>query len=238
MDQKKAGLVRSCWLKLSYRLALASLVLLSLIGLAVPQTAAQEKQSGESSVLSKVRSRLYTQGACKMSFDSINYDAFNQETMRAKGELYHLDGLLRFEYLSPEKQTIVLGKDKVSIYDPALNSYTVSQLSKVSGLDSLVFLRQGKDLIDYKPVAKSPWNVLKPEPKTNLLFLINQKKGSVVAGVEVRYDQDSFLLREIAMIDKQDNLRTMKLSDCAPQKNITRDFFSLTPPKNAEIIEY
>ena len=109
----------------------------------------------------------------KVKFEeTLNNEYLNYQAS-AEGTLYfRKGGLLRFEYIKPDPQLIIVGKNKVWIYDQTLNNVVIADLDNDDVVKSLVFFRQHSNLEQFfSVISKSKNKIIEPMANQKILYL-------------------------------------------------------------------
>jgi len=169
------------------------------------------------------------------SFTQTNYNQFKNKTTLLKGTVKWLrPGLARFEYTSPDPLLLVLGQEKVWIFDPLLENVTVEPRESVQRVEALAFLFGSQKLRSlftpiWKPTYHSKnqgagWVYLKPKtPTPGLAELHLLPGGSLISG---------FL-----MFDGEGNWRRFDLEENASNKPPVTTDFIFHIPEGMEVID-
>src|SRR3989339_278664 len=131
--------------------------------------------------LSEVQKALDQTSSFQAHFTQKTYNTFSNKTQTHQGLVsWQRPGLMRWQYQEPEPLLIVVGKDRVFLYDSLLENVTISDRSEVSRLKLLGFLFGGVNLNSlYRPgpppsfpLEKGNWLHLEPlQPDTELKSL-------------------------------------------------------------------
>jgi len=195
------------------------------------------QQSFATPALNQVINFIQSHKGFSLNFLETNYDAYNQQTLKAAGSLDYYQGLLRFEYSEPEKQTIVVGEKKIWVYDPVLNNVTIENVDKIKALDSLLFFRKTEALNQVFKEEKVKVPLLTPKPNEGLLNLVPKKKEGLVKQVQIAYDKKIYSIEQIVIVDNQENIRMFQFSNFTSKSNFSAKDFVFILPKNVETIE-
>ena len=155
----------------------------------------------------------------------------------AKGLVsYKRPGKMHWLYESPEEQLLVTNGQTIWLYDPLLENVTVKKLDKITEGTALSFLLGLGDLqVDF----------IHREISKNLLIghdgffveLEPKKSSANLAFIQLNVHPETYNLQTIALMDQQDNYRTIQLMSMKYNLEIEDNFFEFTVTNDMEVIE-
>lgn len=172
----------------------------------------------------------------KASFTQVSYNALKDRAVTLTGWLAWMrPGLMRFEYEQPEPLSVIVGQDRVWIYDPLLENVTLADKSEVDRLAGLAFLFAGRPLSElYQPLAKANysaqgakdpgWIYLKPKSATPGLAELHVKPGKA-------------LVEAFVLFDGQGNWRRFELKGLQTKPSLNAQDFHFEIPEGMEVID-
>ena len=155
----------------------------------------------------------------------------------AKGFVsYKRPGKMHWLYESPEEQLLVTNGQTMWLYDPLLENVTVQKLEKITEGTALSFLlglgNLQADFI-YRHISK---NLLIGQD--GLIVELEPKKSTAnLAFIQLHVHPETYNLQTIALMDQQDNYRTIKLMNMNYNLEIEDNFFEFTVTNDMEVIE-
>ena len=161
------------------------------------------------------------------------------EKMQRKAEgivSYKRPGKMRWLYKAPEEQLLVTDGHTIWLYDPLLENVTVQKLEKITEGTALSFLlglgNLQTDFI-HREITK---NLL--IGKDGLILELKPKKNTAnLAFIQLNVNSETYNLQAIALMDQQNNYRTIRLMNIKNNLEIEDNFFEFTVTNEMEVIE-
>ena len=156
---------------------------------------------------------------------------------KAKGLVsYKRPGKMRWLYEAPEEQLLVTNGQTMWLFDPLLENVTVQKLEKITEGTALSFLlglgNLQADFI-HREISK---NLLSGQD--GLIVELEPKKSTAnLAFIQLNVHPETYNLQTIALMDQQDNYRTIQLINMKYNLEIEDNFFEFTITKDMEVIE-
>jgi len=149
---------------------------------------------------------------------------------------YKRPGKMRWLYEAPEEQLLVTNGQTMWLYDPLLENVTVQKLQKITEGTALSFLlglgNLQADFI-HREISK---NLLSGQG--GLIVELEPKKSTAnLAFIQLNVHPETYNLQTIALMDQQDNYRTIQLINMKYNLEIEDNFFEITVTKDMEVIE-
>ena len=149
---------------------------------------------------------------------------------------YKRPGKMRWLYEAPEEQLLVTNGQTMWLYDPLLENVTVQKLEKITEGTALSFLlglgNLQADFI-HRGISK---NLL--IDKDGLILELEPKKSTAnLAFIQLSVHPETYNLQTIALMDQQDNYRTIQLMNMKYNLEIEDNFFEFTVTIDMEVIE-
>ncbi len=157
--------------------------------------------------------------------------------MKAEGFVsYKRPGRMRWLYETPEEQLLVTNGNKMWLYDPLLENVTVQKLENIAEGTALSFLlglgNLQTDFI-HKEITK---NLLLGQD--GLILELEPKKITAnLAFIQLNVHPQTYNLQSIALMDRQDNYRTIQLMNVKYNIDIENNIFEFTVTNDMEVIE-
>jgi len=149
---------------------------------------------------------------------------------------YERPGKMRWFYEAPEEQLLVTNGQKMWLYDPLLENVTVQKLEKITEGTALSFLLGLGNLQDdfiHKEISK---NLLIGQD--GLIVELEPKKTTAnLAFIQLNVHPETYNLQAVALVDQQDNYRTIQLMNIKYNLEIEDSFFEFTITNDMEVIE-
>ena len=149
---------------------------------------------------------------------------------------YKRPGKMRWLYEAPEEQLLVTNGQTMWLFDPLLENVTVQKLEKITEGTALSFLlglgNLQADFI-HREISK---NLL--IGKDGLIVELEPKKSTAnLAFIQLNVHPETYNLQTIALMDQQDNYRTIQLMNMKYNLEIEDNFFEFTVTNDMEVIE-
>ena len=143
---------------------------------------------------------------------------------------------MRWLYEAPEEQLLVTNGQTMWLFDPLLENVTVQKLEKITEGTALSFLlglgNLQADFI-HREISK---NLLIGQD--GLIVELEPKKLTAnLAFIQLNVHPETYNLQTIALMDQQDNYRTIQLMNMKYNLEIEDNFFEFTVTNDMEVIE-
>ena len=145
-------------------------------------------------------------------------------------------GKMRWLYEAPEEQLLVTNGHTMWLYDPLLENVTIQKLEKITEGTALSFLlglgNLQADFI-HRGISK---NLLIGQD--GLILELEPKKSTAnLAFIQLNVHPETYNLQSIALMDQQNNYRTIQLINMKYNLEIEDIFFEFTVTNDMEVIE-
>jgi outer membrane lipoprotein carrier protein len=145
-------------------------------------------------------------------------------------------GLLRWDYVSPDKQVLVSDGKMFSLYFAAENQMIVTPAKEYLQEDITYNFFSGKgNLLQDFEVSALPEEMQKQGSLA--LRLIPRKTYAQVASLNVWVDEGTFLINRLEIFDHLGGVTNLTLFNIKVNSPVPVEFFQFTPPAGTEIIE-
>ncbi|MDT8446482.1 MAG: outer membrane lipoprotein carrier protein LolA [bacterium] len=185
--------------------------------------------------MDRLSQRLRQSQKFSAQFIQSSYNRLKDRKITSGGKLAWMrPGLIRFEYLEPEPLLIIVGTDRVWIFDPLLENVTLADKSEVDRLEGLAFLFSSAPLSEAYLSSNKPrfgtedkgpgWLYLSPKKPVPGLAELHLKPGGGLV--------ESFIL-----FDEQGNWRRFDLKNPQTQPALKPQDFYFEIPEGMEVID-
>ena len=145
-------------------------------------------------------------------------------------------GKMRWLYEAPEEQLLLTNGQTMWLYDPLLENVTIQKLEKITEGTALSFLlglgNLQADFI-HRGISK---NML--IGKDGLIVELEPKNSTAnLAFIQLNVHPETYNLQTIALMDQQDNYRTIQLIKMKYNLEIEDNLFEFTVTNDMEVIE-
>jgi len=149
---------------------------------------------------------------------------------------YKRPGKMHWLYEAPEEQLLVTNGQTMWLYDHLLENVTVQKLEKITAGTALSFLlglgNLQADFI-HRKISKDLMI-----GQDGLIVELEPKKSTAnLAFIQLNVDPETYNLQTIALIDQQDNYRTIRLLNMKYNLEIEDNFFEFTVKNDMEVIK-
>ena len=149
---------------------------------------------------------------------------------------YKRPAKMHWLYEAPEEQLLGTNGQTMWLYDPLLENVTVQKLEEITEGTALSFLlglgNLQADFI-YRHISK---NLMIGQD--GLIVELEPKKSTAnLAFIQLNVHPETYNLQTIALMDQQDNYRTIQLMNMKYNLEIEDNFFEFTVKNDMEIIE-
>jgi outer membrane lipoprotein carrier protein len=145
-------------------------------------------------------------------------------------------GLLRWDYVSPDKQVLVSDGKLFSLYVAAENQMIVTPAKEYLQEDVTYNFFSGKgNLVQDFEVSALPEEQQKQGSLG--LRLIPKKTHAQVASLNVWVDEKTFMINRLEIFDHLGGVTNLMLFNIAVNNPVPVEYFHFTPPAGTEIIE-
>ena len=149
---------------------------------------------------------------------------------------YKRPGKMHWLYEAPEEQLLVTNGQTMWLYDHLLENVTVQKLEKITegtALSFLLGLGNLKTDFIHRDISK---NLLIGQD--GLIVELEPKKSTAnLAFIQLNVHPETYNLQTIALMDQQDNYRTIQLMNMKYNLEIEDNIFEYTITNDMEVIE-
>ena len=149
---------------------------------------------------------------------------------------YKRPGKMRWLYEAPEEQLLVTNGQTMWLYDPLLENVTVQKLEKITEGTALSFLLGFGNLqtdFIHRGITKNLLN-----GQDGLILELEPKKSTAnLAFIQLNVHPETYNLQTIALMDQQNNYRTIQLKNVKYNLEIQDSYFEFKVTNDMELIE-
>ena len=143
---------------------------------------------------------------------------------------------MRWLYEAPEEQLLVTNGQTMWLYDPLLENVTVQKLEKITEGTALSFLLGFGNLqtdFIHRGITKNLLN-----GQDGLILELEPKKSTAnLAFIQLSVNPETYNLQTIALMDQQNNYRTIQLKNVKYNLEIQDSYFEFKVTNDMELIE-
>ena len=156
---------------------------------------------------------------------------------KAEGEVsYKRPGKMRWLYYAPEEQLLITNGETLWLYDTLLENVTIQKLEKLTDGTALSFLLGLGDLNEDFKRRKISKYLLKNQQGLIVELEPNEETANL-AFIQLEVDPETYNLRTIALMDQQNNYRTISLKSMRYNLGLEDKFFEFEVSDEMEVIE-
>ena len=149
---------------------------------------------------------------------------------------YKRPGKMRWLYEAPEEHLLVTNGQTMWLYDPLLENVTVQKLQKITEGTALSFLL-GLGNLHSDFIHREISKYLLSRQDGLIVELEPKKSTANLAFIQLNVHPETYNLQAIALMDQQDNYRTIQLMNMKYNLEIEDNFFEFTVTNDMEVIE-
>ncbi len=171
-------------------------------------------------------------------FEQTYYDALLDQTVVSNGKIfYKKPGLMRWDYEKPDLTEIIIGKEKIWIYDPDLENVTVQYLDQVSRIDSLSFLLKNEHLSRHFSLVSTEKSLITNPKNIVALFLKPKKPSQYIAEMQLALDKKNYQIQQFIIVDHQENHRKIEFKAMVLNVDSDASKFEFVITEGMEVID-
>jgi len=172
------------------------------------------------------------------SFTQENFDAFQQKKTSASGSFrFKKPGLMKWTYQTPDPLTIILGKQRLWIYDPILENVTIKNIKDISPTEQLSFLINPENLERLFQLATPSRSLLDQPTRFHTLYLRPQTKTADFSVLHLAFAGDDYRLNQFVLEDAAGGYRKITFSETTYDLRLDDSEFDFVIPEGTEIID-
>ncbi len=190
-------------------------------------------------LLSKIQKNWDTINTFQADFRQSSTSSLGQ-SITAKGSVrFKKPNLLRWEYFEPEKQLIIVGQQKVWIYDPLLDSLSIEKKEKIASIDVFnYFFKKGGLQFYFEPVSSSKYaDLLLPNETQEKIYLKPKKAEINIQEFHLLVDKKKYWIQGILILDKDEQINKFYLNNFKPNVEFLDKLFYFIPEEGTETIQ-
>ena len=194
--------------------------------------------SATPSDLKIVKHKLSTIQSFSGEFQQLYYDALLVKVQKSKGSVEYLKpGLMIWKYQVPEELEIIIGKEKIWIFDPILENVTIQKIDAVARVEMLSFILKQDQLEDHFQVITPEKKYIIETAETKTLYLKPRQEKSHFKEIQIQLDKKRNCVQKFAIIEHNLNYRIITLSHLQYNHITDPSKFEFTIPDGVEIID-
>ena len=170
-----------------------------------------------------------------------HYEGFETE-IDSKGRVYFKKpGRLRWEYLSPNQNQVIVKNNKMWIFTPELKQVITTPFSEFSDSNIPFHLLSdfGHMNRDFEITWTAPQGEKSPTGENGPLKLTLKpvEPGTGLKKIELEVDPNQYFIRHIVLYEINGNLSSFTFSRIKTNVGLKEKLFTFTVPKGVEVIE-
>ncbi len=187
--------------------------------------------------LQSLNSNLNRISTLSGQFTQENFDLLQDRKTKALGRFYFMrPGLMRWIYEQPDPYSIIVGKERIWLFDPILENVTIYKTQNVNGIKIISLLLELENLQHHFKIIQPSKILLDVEPNDKLLFLTQKEKSQNIAEVQLAFDEN-FQIKQFVIVDTNRNYRKITLNQMDLHTQMNKADFEFSLPDGVEIID-
>jgi len=193
--------------------------------------------TAQATALSSLNHEFLRLSALSGEFQQENFDLLLDRKSKASGQFSFLKpGLMRWVYTNPDPYTIVVGQQKIWIYDPILENVTIHQTKKIRGLKTISMLMEPENLKYHFKIIRPAKLLLDTDPDDKFLALAYKQPDPDIAEIQIAFTAD-FRIKQFVIVETNRNYRKIKLLKLDFHPRLSLADFDFKIPHGVEIID-
>lgn len=188
--------------------------------------------------LKTVKNQLSGIESFQGGFSQHYYDALLDKVQQSSGKVkYMKPGLMIWDYAAPEELKIVIGKEKIWIYDPLLENVTVQHIDMVTRVEVLSFFFQQEQLGEnFKEIVPDK-KYIKESDLYHTLYLAPIKNNRNFKEIQLQIDKKNNAIKKFAILEHNNNYRIVSLFGLIYNQIRDESQFEFKIPEGVEVID-
>ncbi len=202
------------------------------------QGGSPEKSEDVVDIVKKIQAFYVDAGDYQAAFvQTTSHKMFAGKLERAYGTVkFKKGGLMRWEYVKPEKKLFIYDGKTLWIYEPEVPQVFSGSADAERLKRALAFISgEGKILDEYrvKLLNSAKFNF----PEGYVLSLVPKDEQSPYDHVELYVNKNSFRVMRSVIVDRDNNRNRLDFNNPSTGNNIPAQEFAFTPPKGVPVID-
>ena len=193
---------------------------------------------GETSFWKDFENNFSKSKGFQSNFNQEYYDSLQDKIIISKGKFEYLNpGLMKWKYDSPEKLELIIGAEKVWIFDPELENVTIQRLDLVGRIKILAFMNPKESLNKYYDVIKTEKNLLDKSKNNNIIYLRPKDKNLIFKEIQLAVNKVNYQIKQFVILEKQGSYRKITFSKIKTNLNLKPKDFEFIIKEGIEVID-
>jgi len=172
------------------------------------------------------------------SFKQESFNLLQGKSTVSEGSFaFKQPSLMKWIYEKPDDLVIIVGLDKIWIYDPLLENVTIQNKKAIKEISSLSFLFEPDALGENYTETNPEKSFLTVNDQEIQYYLIPKNPDPNIKELQIAINRESQLIKQFIIIDKQLNYRKVTLLNLDSQSIIGDSKFEFKIPENVEVID-
>ena len=189
-------------------------------------------------LLEQFQKRFGAVAAFTGHFEQEFYDTLLEMTSLSQGVVsYKKPGLMRWAYQKPDEMLIVIGREKIWIYEPDLENVTIQDVEAVTQMNSLSFLLKNENISLHFDAILPKTSLLDPLKEMENLYLKPKKPNANFTELQLGLNRRNFQIKQFVIVDAQENYRKITFSKLDYSAKIDDSQFHFVIEEGMEVID-
>ncbi len=145
-------------------------------------------------------------------------------------------GLMRWIYERPDPFRIIVGQERIWLFDPILENVTIYNAQNINGIKVISLLLEPENLQHHFKIIQPSKMLLDIEPDDKWLFLTQKEKSQNIAEVQLAFDRN-YQIKQFVIVDMNRNYRKITLNQINLRPQMSKADFEFNLPDGVEIID-
>ena len=192
----------------------------------------------EQNSFEQIENKLISTQSVGGTFHQVFFDSLQNKKTYSSGTFAYLQpALMKWLYEEPEPLEIIIGKDKLWVFDPLLENVTIKEVNDITDYQTLASLFQPNQLRHNFMEIVPQQNLLDKDPPMVKFYLRPKKKNKNAAEIQVGFDKEKLYVKQFVIIDANQNYRKISFFNIKLNQSFRESDFHFEITDGVEIIE-
>jgi len=145
--------------------------------------------------------------------------------------------LMKWQYQEPEELLIIIGKEKLWMFDPILENVTIKKVDAITDYSTLASLFKPDQLRHHFKEIQPKKRILDTDPDIMAFYLAPKKPNPNAVEIQVGFDRKKFYIRQFVIFDANQNYRKISFSELSLNPDYRESDFQFAVTEDMEVIE-
>ena len=194
--------------------------------------------NSQKSAINLLESKLTETRALGGTFHQEYFDSLQGKTSNSSGTFAFLQpALMKWHYTKPEELEIVIGREKLWIYDPVLENVTIKKVDSITDYQTLASLFKPNQLKEQFIETQPRKNYLTDDASTISIYLTPKKRNPGAVEIQVGFEKNRHYIKQFVIIDANQNYRKISFSNIDLNPDFQESQFVFIISEGTEVID-